>query len=235
MSAPSLSPEPPPVLDVAREAAQLLFKEAFGFMLCGLSNAADLILLMVVGSFALVAAGVVVGMGWVPHLSDGSLYALVGISVFISLLSGLFSCARDVAMIQLTQAASEGRETVTLRGLSSRVLPNVDLALKTQIPLILLVILGMLFFFIPGIVLLAACPALVSEVMECNISFGTAVSRSLRRFMAFPGWHIRWYYLSMFSIFIVGSLPVVGLVLVLPTRALLEVYAWRALRGCLKT
>lgn len=227
---PSLQHEPPPVLEVATEAAKLLMKEAFGFMLCGLSNAIDLFLIGIIGGFGLIAGGVMVGMGWSPHLSDSTLYILVGVSVFISLLSGLFSCARDVAMIQLTQAVSEGQEPVTLGGLSRRVMPSIDLALKTQIPFIILVILGMLFFFIPGIVLLAACPALVSEVMERHISFGTALSRSLGRFRAFPGWHIRWYYLSMFSIFIVGSIPVVGLVLVLPTRALLEVYAWRALR-----
>ena len=199
-------------------------------MLCGLSNAIDLLMVLVVGALGMVGVGMVAASQGRSHADNTELYILWGIAFFIAGLSGVLASARDVAMIQITQDAAEGKGSVNIGPLFNRITPNMDLAFRTQLPLMLLVLLGMTLFLLPGVLLLASCPALVSEVLETQVSFGTALSNGWRRFRAFPGWHIRWYYLSAFGIMIVGSLPVVGLVLVLPARALLEVYAWRALR-----
>ncbi|MCB9685458.1 MAG: hypothetical protein H6735_10495 [Alphaproteobacteria bacterium] len=93
----------------------------------------------------------------------------------------------------------------------------------------LLVLVGMLFLYLPGFVALAVVTYALPMVVMERIGAAEAVSRSFDHLRRHPVWHLMVWGV-LFAMLLVGELTVVGLLFLWPLIAIYQLAAWRVTR-----
>jgi uncharacterized membrane protein len=231
---PASGPETPDTSDpvaVARESLQDLMNNPMGYLFAGLAYFG-----MVLGIVAV--ALLVLGLGLAPGLALENealtmIGGLVGGSVYTVLIVGTAVFLYPMMTTSLMLAIRDQRSAGAPIGFRSafdrmwlRVGPVVRLYLLTQ----LLAMVGMLFLYIPGLVVLAvgmlAFPIAVFE----NVGAVEALQLAWAHAKRHASWHVG-VWIILLGLFVVIELTVVGLLVLWPLMVCYQLIAYEKAFG----
>ena len=198
-----------------------------GYFAAGFAYFAVAIALIVV-----VVGVLMVGMAPGLLLEDETLLAIGGGLGFLGYMGGIFGFSFVVyplmtaAMIRGLHEQDQNGTPIgfgtPFRGLSNRAGAVIGFYLLTQT----LVLVGILFFYIPGIIIalisLLAMPILVIE----GVSPTEALQRAFKHFTANIGWHLM-LALILFACLIALELTIVGLFIMFPVLVAFQYHGYR--------
>lgn len=193
-------------------------------------------LIAVMGLIAIALGGIVIGIlpGAIlenePVMMAGG---ALGFLVYIVTILGFSFIVVPLMMAAMMRAAAahlDGGETIgfssSFRGLTQNASSIISFYLVQQV----LVMMGALFFYIPGLIAMVVCQLAFAMVVLEDASIGDALSRSWEHVKNNAGWHaIVWILLFLFLI--VAELTIIGLVFFWPAMAVYGVLVHRAAKA----
>lgn len=233
-----LTPNPtlkgPDVTDpvaVARETLRDLMDHPVGYLLAGLTYFAAVFGLIIASMLAL---GVCMAPGLA--LEDETLITIGGIIgglIYTTLIIAFtlvgYPLMTASLMLNLRDQRSGGAQigiSSTFNRMTERMGPAIRMYLLTQ----LLVLVGMVFLYIPGLIAMVVCTFAFPIVIFEDVSATEALKLSWAHIQKNAGWHVAVVFVAI-ALFIVIELTVVGIFVLWPLMACYQLVAYEKAFG----